>query len=113
MQAVLLLLSVLGFGAWWLKSHSYKDGEGPFEQLPAGVSGKPSGARDEASSDGSKYRVYYWAPTGANQQFHVAELKGKPVWISFWFDRNGGKRTLYRSLASAGELNDLRKDWGV
>ena len=110
----ILVLGLLGVGAaWWLRSHSYKDGEGPFDQLPSGASGKPAGSRDEQSSDGTRYRVYYWPPTAANQQFHVAELRGKPAWVSFWFDRGGGRRTLYRSLASAGELNDMRKDWAI
>lgn len=108
----LLLLAAAGVG-WWLSSHRYKPGDGPFDRLPAGVPAKPSGSRDEASSDGSRYRVFYWAPTVDDRQFHVAELRGKPAWISFWFERGTGKRTLVASLASAAELNDMRKDWGV
>jgi hypothetical protein len=108
----LLALAALGF-FWWQSSHRYGDGDGPFDRLPAGTPPKPAGARDEAATDGTRYRVFYWTPTIDNRQLHVAELKGKPAWISFWFDRATGKRTLVASLASAGELNDLRKDWGV
>jgi hypothetical protein len=111
---VLGLLALAAIGLfWWRSSHAYKAGDGPFDRLPAGVRPKPAGARDESSTDGTRYRVFYWAPTPDNRQLHVAELRGKPAWISFWFDRASGKRTLVASLASAGELNDMRKDWGI
>jgi hypothetical protein len=113
MQALL----VLGFGAalaaLWAAGKRYAEGEGPFERLPAGVSREPAGSRIEESSDGTRYRVYFWPVTADDRQFHVAERKGERAWISFWFDRPTGKRTLYMSLAHAGELNDMRKDWSL
>jgi len=111
----LLSVGFLGaLGAFWLLGKQrYKEGEGPLERLPAGVSRTPQGQRVESASDGTKYLVRYWAPAADGRQFHVAEVKGRPSWISFWFTPATGKRTLVLSLATAGELNDLRKDWDV
>lgn len=112
MQALLLLGFSLAFGALWLVGNRYKSGEGPFERLPAGVSPKPAQTRVETVADGTVYRVFDW-PAGADgRAFHVAEVKGKPAWISFWTDR-AGARSIHLSLATAGDLNDLRKDWAV
>jgi hypothetical protein len=111
----LLTVGFLGaFGAFFLLGKTrYKSGEGPFERLPAGVPLAPEGRRVEPASDGTKYVVHYWKPGADGRQFHVAEVKGRPSWISFWFVPATGKRTLYLSLATAGELNDLRRDWAV
>jgi hypothetical protein len=110
----LLTIGFLGaLGAFWLLGKRYKDGDGPLDRLPVGVPPTPSGRRVETASDGTKYVVHYWAPAADGRQFHVAEVKGRPSWISFWFDGKTGKRSLVLSLASAGELNDLRKDWAV
>jgi len=111
----LLTLGFLGaFGAFWLLGKQrYKSGEGPFDRLPAGVSPTSEGQRVESASDGTRYVVHYWTPGADGRQFHVAEVKGHPSWISFWFVPATGKRTLHLSLATAGELNDLRKDWDV
>jgi hypothetical protein len=110
-------LMVLGFagalGALWLVGKRYAEGEGPFDRLPAGVEPKPLGSRVETSSDGTRYLVHFWPVTADNRQFHVAERKGDRAWISFWFDRASGKRSLVLSLAHAGELNDMRKDWAL
>lgn len=109
-------LLVLGFGAvlgaFWLLGKRYKAGEGPFDRLPAGVSGKPSATRLETVTDGTRYRVYDW-PIGADgRSFHVAEVKGENRWISFWLVPTG-QRIMVASLADASTLNDLRKDWAV
>jgi hypothetical protein len=109
----LIVLGVLGaFGALWLVGRRYAPGEGPFDRLPAGVSPKPAGSRVQASADGTRYLVHYWPPSSDGRQFHVAEVKGARAWLSFWADP-AGKRSLVLSLAHAGELNDMRKDWGV
>jgi hypothetical protein len=113
MHALLVLGVLGGFGLLWAVGKRYAEGEGPFERLPAGVPAEPLGSRVEESSDGSRYRVYFWPVTADDRQFHVAERKGEKAWISFWFDRPTGKRTLYMSLANAGELNDMRKDWSL
>lgn len=110
----LFVLGVLGaFGALWALGRRYADGEGPFDRLPMGVPAKPQGQRVETSSDGTKYLVHYWSPAADGRQFHIAEVKGRRAWISFWFVPSTGKRTLVLSLAHAGELNDMRKDWAV
>ena len=112
---VLLSLGFLGaLGAFWLiGKQRYKAGEGPFERLPSGVSQTPAGRRVESASDGTRYVVHYWPPAADGREFHVAEVKGRPSWISFWFEPSTGKRALVLSLATAGELNELRKDWDV
>jgi hypothetical protein len=109
----LLTLGMLGaFGAFWLFGKRYREGEAPFDRLPAGVSPKPVGSNVETVADGTRYLVYFWTPGADGRQFNVAEVKGKAAWISFWSEPSG-KRTLYMSLAEPGDLNDLRKDWGV
>lgn len=109
-------LLVVGFGvalgAFWLLGNRYKPGEGPFDRLPAGVAGKPSAVRVETVADGTQYRVYDWPKLPDGRSFHVAEVKGRPSWIAFYLQPTG-QRTLYMSLASAGDLNDLRKDWAI
>jgi hypothetical protein len=110
----LLTVGFLGaLGAFFLLGKRYRDGEGPFDRLPVGVPPKPTGTNVETVADGTKYLVHYWAPATDGRVFHVAEVKGTPSWISFWLDPKTEKRTLVLSLASAGELNDLRKDWAV
>lgn len=109
------VLLVLGFGLacglfWWVGSR-YKAGESPFDKLPPGVPAKPA-ATWAQTVDGKRYRVSAWNPGLDGRAFRVAEARGKPKWIAFWSDA-AGKRTLYLSLASAGDLNDLRKDWAL
>jgi hypothetical protein len=111
MQALLVLGFAAAFGAFWLLGNRYKAGEGPFDQLPPAVPPKPAQTRVETVADGTRYRVFDWDPI-AGRSFHVAEVKGKPAWISFWIEPTG-QRTMHRSLATAGDLNDLRKDWVV
>lgn len=114
MQIFLVLGAVLGLGYLWIEHAKYKPGQGPLDQLPAGVVGAPAGARDETASSGRIYRVYYWAPGADNRQFHVAELKGAHAWVSYWFDRASGKRTLYAAIHHGAEqLEQLRKDYGL
>ena len=112
MHALIVLGVGLAFGALWLAGNRYKAGEGPFDALPPGVAARPTAVRVERVADGTLYRVSDW-PVGADgRSFHVAEVKGAPRWIAFWRDKTG-KRTLYRSLATASTLADLRKDWAL
>lgn len=109
MHALLVLGFAAAFGALWLVGNRYKAGEGPLDRLPPGLT-RPPTVRVETVADGTRYRVWDFAsPDG--RSFHVAEVKGEPRWVSFWLDPRTGKRTLYLSLATAGTLNDLRKDW--
>lgn len=112
MQALLVLGFGLAFGAFWLLGNHYKAGESPFDRLPAGMPKSPNQTRVETVADGTRYRVYDWGPLSDGRSYHVAEVKGKPSWISFYADP-AGKRTMHLSLATAGDLNDLRKDWAV
>lgn len=113
MQALLVLGTLIAFGAFWAIGKGYKAGESPFDRLPPGVSGKPSQTRVETVADGTAYRVSDWAPSLDGRSFHVAEVNGNRLgWVSFWLEPTG-KRTLYMALAEAGDLNDLRKDWAV
>lgn len=112
MQVFLTLGFGLAFAALWLIGHRYKAGEAPFERLPAGVSSSPLGSRVETVADGTRYLLYFWPPDASGRVFHVAEVKGRRAWVSFWLEPSG-KRTLYQSLSEPGELNDLRKDWAV
>lgn len=109
-------LLTIGFGvvflALWKLGQRYRDGEGPFDRLPAGVSRSPLGSKLETVADGTRYLVYFWPADASGRVFHVAEVKGEREWISFWLEPNG-KRMLYQSLARPGGLDDLRKDWGV
>jgi hypothetical protein len=109
---VFLTLLAVGAGIAWLLADRYKPGESPFDQLPAGVSPSPAGSTNVKASSGNRYEVSHWVPQG-DQQFHVAELKGKPAWISYWATRSTGARTLHKAHASAGELNAMRKDFDV
>lgn len=102
----------LAFGLFWVIGHRYKDGEAPMDRLPAGVPPTPLGTKVDTVADGTRYLVYFWPADAAGRVFHVAEVKGRRAWISFWLEPSG-KRTLYQSLAEATELNDLRKDWGL
>lgn len=112
MQFILTLGFGLAFAALWAIGHRYREGEAPFDRLPAGVPPKPLGSKVETVSDGTRYLLYFWPADASGRVFHVAEVKGRRAWLSFWLEPNG-KRTLYQSLAEAGELADLRKDWGV
>lgn len=112
MQALLTIGFLGALGAFWLLAKRYPEGESPFDRLPAGVAPKPAGSNVETVADGTRYTVYFWTPGADGKQFNVAEVKGRGGWISFWTDPSG-KRALYMALAQSGELNDLRKDWGV
>lgn len=112
MQGLLVLGFGLAFGAFWLLGNRYKAGEGPFDRLPPGIPAKPDETRLETVADGTRYRVFDWGPLSDGRSFHVAEVKGKPAWISFWALPTG-QRLMHQSLATAGDLNDLRKDWAV
>lgn len=112
MQVFLVLGFGLVFGGWWLLGNRYQKGDGPLDRLPPGVAQKPSAMRIETVADGTRYRVYDFSAL-AGRSFHVAEVKGKPEWISFWRDDATGKRTLYASLAPSADLIDLRKDWAL
>jgi hypothetical protein len=103
---------IAALGAFWFLGKRYRPGESPFDRLPAGVSPKPEGSKVETVADGTRYLVSFWTPSVDGRQFNVAEVKGNGGWISFWVEPSG-KRTLYMALAQSGELNDLRKDWGV
>lgn len=112
MQFLLTLGFGLAFAAFWAIGHRYKDGEAPFDRLPAGVSPRPLGSKLETVADGTRYVLYFWPADASGRVFHVAEVKGEREWISFWLEPNG-TRTLYSSLAKPGGLDDLRKDWGT
>lgn len=112
MNALLTIGFGVAFWALWKLGSRYRDGEGPFERLPAGVSRSPLGSKLETVADGTRYLVYFWAADASGRVFHVAEVKGEREWISFWLEPSGA-RTLYQSLARPGGLDDLRKDWGV
>jgi hypothetical protein len=112
MQALLTIGFGLAFWALWRIGQRYREGEAPFDRLPAGVSRVPLGSRVETVADGTRYLVYFWPVDAAGRTFHVAEVKGQRAWISFWLEPSG-KRTLYQSLAPTGGLDDLRKDWAV
>lgn len=112
MHSLLVIGFGLAFGAFWLLGNRYPKGEGPMDRLPAGL-GAASSPRVETVADGTRYRVIDY-PIGADgRSFHVAEVKGTPAWISFWADARTGARTMCLSRATAGALNDLRKDWAV
>lgn len=110
----LLTLGFLGaFGLLWLIGKQYKPGESPFERLPATLAADGrSKVETQTAPSGRRYVLSSWAPGADGRTFHVAELKGRPAWISFWRDGSGAK-SLYLSLASSGELNEMRKDFGV
>lgn len=114
MQALLFLGAAAVLSYLWIAVSKYKAGEGPLDHLPAGVAAEPAGARDETASSGRIYHVYYWTPAADNRQFHVAELKGEHAWVSFWFDRASGKRTLYASIhAGPEQLAAMRGDYAL
>lgn len=114
MHGLLVLGFAAAFGAFWLIGSRYKAGDGPFDRLPPGVPRTPERKRAETVADGTRYSVYDWSlPDG--RSFHVVEVEDKsnPAWLSFYADRVTGKRSLYMSLARAGDLSDLRKDWAL
>lgn len=112
MNLLLTLGFGFGLGLLWLVGKTWRDGESPFDRLPAGVSRTPLGSKLEQVADGTRYLVYFWPADAGGRTFHVATVKGSKAWVSFWLEPTG-KRTLYQSLASAGELVDLRKDWAL
>ena len=112
MHVLLTLGFGLAFAAFWVIGQRYKDGEAPFDRLPAGVARTPLGSRLETAADGTRYHLYFWPANASGRAFHVAEVKGKRAWVSFWLEPTG-QRVLYQSLADVGELNDMRKDWVV
>lgn len=113
MQALLFLaFAAAGAILWWTRDE-YQSGESPFERLPEGVSPSPAGDNEVTASSGKRYRVSHWLPTSANQQFHVAELHGKPAWVAYWVNRSTGGRTHYASLGTADDVRAMKQDFSV
>lgn len=114
MQALLVLgASVIGWLLWSRFGDEYKDGESPFQQLPAGVSPSPAGDQMVNASSGRRYTVSHWVPDSSGQQFHVAELEGKPAWVSYHVNKMTGARKLFAALGTTEDRDAMRKDWSL
>lgn len=114
MQILLVLGSLIAGGLLWMKYRDeYNAGESPFEQLPAGVSPSPAGDTMVNASSGRRYTVSHWVPDSSGKQFHVAELEGKPAWVSYYADRATGTRKLFAALGTNEDRDAMRKDFAL
>lgn len=113
MQALLVLGFAAAFGLFHLLGgERFPKGDGPFDRLPLGLPPKPAGTSLATGASGRRYVVHAWPNQPDGRGFTVAVVKGKPEWLSFWTQPTG-QRTMHQSLATAGDLNSLRKDWVV